>query len=33
MLNKNEYEKIELPINVQDAQPHKPDFKWAGIML
>ncbi|MCD5380614.1 M48 family metallopeptidase [Candidatus Gracilibacteria bacterium] len=33
MLNKDKYEKIELPINVADAQPHKPDIKWAGTML
>ncbi len=33
MLNTDNYEKIELPTESIDAQPHKPDFKWAGIML
>ncbi len=29
----DKYEKINLPIEVDDAQPSKPDFKWATIMI
>lgn len=29
----NTYKKIDLPIEVKDAQPHKPDIKWAWMTI
>lgn len=30
---KKEYQKIELPINITESTPTRPDIKWAWIMI
>lgn len=32
-ISEKKYIKIDLPINTKDAQPHKPDFRWASTTI